>query len=60
MPRHLADHETPSSKDGLAHFLRISRGENPSFWKVLWKKGTPEPTNRRVVEYVRIDRGRSA
>ncbi len=58
MTRHLADHETPSLKDGLRQFRRIARQDRVEVWKVLWRKGTVQPSDRRVMEYARIDRGR--
>jgi hypothetical protein len=58
MGRHLADHETPKLSDGLSRFLRVAKADHGAFWRVLWKRAAVVPKDRRVVEYIRIDRGR--
>lgn len=58
MGRHLADHRTPSHGGRLKHFLRIAR-DGGAAWQALWRKPVPAPvTNRRTVEFLRIEKGR--
>ena len=59
MTKHLADHQRASDGGRLQHFLRIARDRT----EVVWAKARQRPAlrddeNRRVVEYVRIARGR--
>ena len=61
MSKHLADHARPTNGGRVKHFLRIARQGSESAWKGLWQHRTaPDDSNRRVVEYVRIERGRQA
>ena len=58
MTRHLADKRNPSDGGRLRQFLRLARDGN-RMWQDLWRKPAPVPaSNRRVVEYLRIGRGR--
>jgi len=58
MTRHLADKRNPSDGGRLRQFLRLARDGN-RMWQDLWRKPAAGPAgNRRVVEYLRIDRGR--
>lgn len=55
MTRHLADHRSPSQGGRLRHFLRIAReGRGP------WHRPETPASNRRVIEFCRIARGRTA
>jgi hypothetical protein len=57
--KHLADHRNPSSGAKLKHFLRIDRAASDWVWRLLRQRDRlPQPGNRRVLEYVRIERGR--
>ena len=59
MTKHLADHRTPSQGGRLQHFLRIARDRSEAAWRAAWQR--PRETDgghRRVVEYVRIEKGR--
>jgi hypothetical protein len=58
MSRHLADKRKPSDGGRMKHFLRLAR-DGGTVWRSLWQRPAPGATNRRVVEYVRIARGRS-
>ncbi|HSF65219.1 MAG TPA: hypothetical protein VLA78_12570 [Paracoccaceae bacterium] len=59
MARHLADHRTPSQGGRLTHFLRIAREGTGHLWQKLARQPqTRGDSNRRVVEYARIARGR--
>lgn len=59
MTKHLVDHEKPVQEASVTHILRIDRANPDSFWKVLWKRASSNgSSNRGVMEYVRIERGR--
>lgn len=59
MTRHLSDKRAPSDGGRLKHFLRIARQGGEGLWHGLWKAPRHKPAEgRRVVEYVRIARGR--
>ncbi|SNX69752.1 hypothetical protein SAMN05878503_104199 [Cereibacter ovatus] len=56
MSRHLADKRTPSDGGRVKNFMRLAR--NP---REMWHRDeTPPATNRRLVEFLRIARGRQA
>lgn len=57
--KHLADHRSSSTGGRLTHFLRLARNRKDAVWSRVWKKpADPATGNRRVVEYIRIERGR--
>ena len=57
--KHLADHPHKRSEARAQNFLRIARDRSESLWRGLWQRpATRSDTNRRVVEFVRIARGR--
>jgi hypothetical protein len=56
MGRHLADHRSPSKGARLRHFLRIARADRAGWHRAE----TLAATNRRLVEFMRIARGRTA
>ena len=57
--KHLADHRTPSTGARFAQFLRLTRNRGEIVWARVWQRPVLLPvTNRRVVEYIRIERGR--
>jgi hypothetical protein len=56
MSRHLADHRNPSQGGRVKHFLRLDRTRR-SFWH---RPEAQAKGNRRLVEYLRIERGRTA
>ncbi|HCZ00730.1 MAG: hypothetical protein A3D16_05755 [Rhodobacterales bacterium RIFCSPHIGHO2_02_FULL_62_130] len=59
MTKHLADHRTPSQGGRLKHFLRIARDRSEEVWRTAWQRNREtDGGHRRVVEYVRIARGR--
>lgn len=60
MSRHLADHRKPSQGGRMKHFLQIARGAaSGEIWHKLWQRPAERgESNRRVAEYVRIDKGR--
>lgn len=58
MARHPTDHRAPSQGARLRHFLRLAR-EGSLVWQTLWRRPVPVPvTNRRAVEFLRIEKGR--
>lgn len=58
--KHLADHRSATTGARLRHYLRLARDKSESAWEQVWQKAPLRgPGNRRVVEYVRIERGRS-
>jgi len=60
MARHLADHRSPSRGGRMIRFLAIDRAQGDGLWRSLtWRAGTATG-NRRLVEFLRIARGRSA
>ena len=60
MTRHLADHRTNSDGGRVRHFLRIARAEASTLWhKLARRPRLTDQGNRRMVEYARIERGRS-
>lgn len=60
MSKHLADHREPSNGGRVEHFMRIARGGAAgAVWRGLWQRPVArDDSNRRVVEYLRIARGR--
>lgn len=57
--KHLADHRSASTGAKLKNFLRIDRSQGNWLWRLLQQRGRlPLQGNRRVLEYVRIERGR--
>ena len=61
MTRHLADHENPKQEDGFARAWRAVHPRGAARWEKLWQKGAEAaPSNRALVEFARIDRGREA
>ncbi len=59
MTKHLADKRKPSDGGRLKQFLRIAHEDSSKFWAMFRQRPVPQPvTNRRAVEFARIDRGR--
>ena len=57
--KHLADHRSLTTGARLQHFLRLARNRGEAAWEQVRQRGlTRAEGNRRVLEYVRIDRGR--
>ncbi|MBN8629556.1 MAG: hypothetical protein J0L76_01725 [Rhodobacterales bacterium] len=55
MSRHLADHRTRTTGGRLKHFLRIARTPRET-----WQHSRKTPGSSRLVQFLRIERGRSA
>jgi hypothetical protein len=61
MTKHLADHREASTGGRVKHFLRLARDRSEAAWdRVRQRPLDRAEENRRLVEYVRIERGRSA
>lgn len=58
--KHLADHRNTSSGARLREFLRLARDRSESAWTKAWQRPAARLSNRRVVEFARIERGRDA
>ncbi len=58
MTRHLADHRETTTGGRVKHFLRIARQKGETMWDMVRRQPSGPHTNRRVLEYVRIERGR--
>ena len=61
MTKHLADHRTaPTGGRGKA-LLTIARDRSESAGRGLWQRPFERaPSNQRLVQYVRIEKGREA
>lgn len=63
MARHLADHRTPSQGARLMRYVAIDRVRGDGVWRGLGRglglRASPATGNRRLVEFLRIARGRS-
>ncbi len=61
MTKHLADHRTPSTGGRVKAFLSIARDRSESAWRGVWQRPYDRADeSRRLVEYVRIEKGREA
>ena len=59
MTKHLADHRKASQGGRVKHFLRIAQDGSNSVWRKLFQQPhTRSDTNRRALEYIRIEKGR--
>jgi ribosomal protein L18E len=57
--KHLADHDHKPSAARVKNYLRIARDHSENLWRGLWQRPLARSEgNRRVVEFVRIARGR--
>ncbi len=55
MTRHISDRSCPSDGGRVRHFLRIARAH-----RMVWHRHESQAGNRRLVEFCRIARGRTA
>lgn len=61
MSKHLADHQTMPSTGRIQQFLRIARNRSETAWRGLWQRSFDRAEdNQRLVQYVRIEKGREA
>ena len=61
MSKHLADHREASNGGRVKHFLRLARNRSEAAWQRVWQRPLERSDeSRRLVEYVRIERGRDA
>ena len=61
MTKHLADHRSAPGPGRLTAFVRIARDRSEAAWRQVWQRpvGRAE-ANQRLVQYVRIEKGREA
>jgi hypothetical protein len=61
MTRHLTDHRTPSHGGRVKRFVAIDKAQGDGLWHKLSRRAEPATGNgnRRLVEFLRILRGRS-
>lgn len=55
MSKHLADHRKATTGERVKHFLRLARAE-----RAPWKRPRGEAGQSRLVQFLRIERGRTA
>ena len=61
MTKHMADHRTAPTGGRLKAFLRIAHDRSETVWRGLWQRPLDRATdNQRLVQYVRIEKGREA
>lgn len=61
MTKHLADHRTAPTGGRVKAFLTIARDRSESAWRGLWQRPFERASsNQRLVQYVRIEKGREA
>lgn len=61
MTKHLADHREASDGGRVKHFLRLAHSHTDATWARVWQRPLERTEeNRRLVEYLRIERGRTA
>lgn len=61
MTKHLADHRKTSNGGRVKAFMAIARDRSESVWRGLWQRPHLRASeSRRLVEYVRIEKGREA
>jgi hypothetical protein len=61
MSKHLADHRTAPSGERVKAFVTIARRGSGHVWQALWKRPVERAAdNQRLVQYVRIEKGRKA
>lgn len=59
MTKHLADHRKASQGGRVKHFLRIAQDGSGSVWRKLFQQPRARgDSNRRALEFIRIDHGR--
>ena len=61
MTKHLADHRTAPSGGRVKAFVTIARDRSETVWRGLWQRPLDRSgDNQRLVQYVRIEKGREA
>jgi hypothetical protein len=55
MTKHLADRRAPSKGGRVKAFMKLARSARES-----WHRTEGTPSNKRLVEFIRIARGRTA
>ena len=61
MTKHLADHRTAPTGGRVKAFVSIARDRSETVWRALWQRPFDRAEdNQRLVQYVRIEKGREA
>lgn len=61
MTKHLADNRTATTGGRVKAFMTIARDRSETMWRGLWQRPLARDTdNQRLVQYVRIEKGREA
>jgi hypothetical protein len=61
MSKHLADHRSAPTGGRVKAFITIARDRSETMWQGLWKRPVDRSeVNQRLVQYVRIEKGREA
>lgn len=61
MSKHLADHRSTPGPQRLKAFMRIARDRSEAAWRHVWQRPVERAEeNHRLVQYVRIEKGREA
>ena len=61
MTKHLADHRATQTGGRFKAFVTIARDRSESAWRGLWRRPFDRADqNQRLVQYVRIEKGREA
>jgi hypothetical protein len=59
--KQLTDHREATSGARLSQFLRLARDRSETAWARVWRKPRrPDGSSRRLVEFLRIERGRES
>jgi len=59
MTKHLADNRNTTDGGRVKAFLRIARDRSQTAWRGLWQRPVMRAEdNQRLVQYVRIEKGR--
>lgn len=59
MTRHLTDHRAPSAGGRVQRFVAIARAQGDGLWRSVAQRPVVSAGNRRLVEFLRIARGRT-
>ena len=61
MTKHLADHRSTPSTGRVQAFVKLARDRSETVWHRLWQRSfVKADDNQRLVQYVRIEKGREA
>lgn len=61
MSKHLADHRAAPTGQRVKEFVTIAHRGSGRVWQALWKRPVERAAeNRRLVQYIRIEKGHEA